>query len=809
MNGYLLTLAFFCLVSLSHAQMNLHGRVINSDNMPLAYANVMLVDSGEQTLVKTVLTNESGDFMLESIPSGRYKLNVSSLGYKTYSSSTITASGNDIKIPDIVLEGSAKSLNEVTVTAQRPFVEVKQDRLVVNVENSIVSAGSTALEVLARSPGVLVDQNDNISLKGKQGVTVMMDDKLLHVSGEQLANMLKNMPSGNIAQIEIITNPSAKYDAAGNAGIINIKTKRDKRVGWNGSITASAGHGFYPKANAGVSLNYRGKRFTSFANYNRGHRQGFNELTLIRRFYTGVALESPFSSYDQLHDAEMRFNNHSAGAGFDYNITPKTTIGLAGNAMFNYHKSYSQVTSIEKDTNGVAVAEFNTDNKSRSNWNNVSANLNMRHTFDSLGQTLSWDADFAQFWNSNNQNLQTSYFNAEGIPTLPAYVLKGEIAGKTEIRSFKADYTLPFRFGLKLDAGVKTSFVTADNKPTFYNASDSENITYDSTKSNHYVYDENINAAYANASMDIGKWSFQLGLRGEQTNVHAVQKVTDQTKDTSYTKLFPSIAVQHHFNETHDLGLTLSRRIDRPTYWQLNPFRFYMDPSTFNEGNPNLGPQLTYATEVSHTFKQRFVTTLSASYTTDVIAEVLVPYPGKITVQTNRNIAEMYYYGLSVAYPFQITKWWSNVTNLNAYYQQYKGNLANTTIDEGKPTFDLNTPNAFTLTPTSSAELSLFYQAPQLHGFMHLNEIWMLNIGVQKSFFNKKLSAKLNLTDVFWKGYPSATSYYSDYNEDFVAKRDTRVLTLSLTYRFGKAPGGPLRRRAGGAEEEIRRAGQQ
>ncbi|HZG00370.1 MAG TPA: TonB-dependent receptor [Chitinophagales bacterium] len=789
-------------------QSNVSGRLVGPGGEPVGFANIVLIDTATKTLVKATLSEENGAFVLEDLPNGIVVLKTSHMGFQEHTSEPIALHGNKVVLNDVVLNPKATQLKETTVTAQRPFIEVKQDKLLVNVENSIVSAGSTVLEILARSPGVTVNQNEVISLKGKQGVLVMIDDKLVPVSGEELANMLKNLPSNQVSQIEIITNPSARYDAAGNAGIINIKTKRNKQMGFNGSVTGSVGHGLYPKANGGANLNYRNKKISAYTNYNRGYRQGFNELTLVRRFYTGQAFNSPFSSYDQLHDMKMRFNNHTASTGLDYNVGKRTTIGVNASGNANFHKSRSVVTSVERDTNRVKSAEFNTRNRSNSNWNNVTANANLRHAFDSAGHSFSMDADYARFWNSNDQNLTTNYYSAEGIPTAPTYVLDGDINGETQIHSVKADYTKPFGQTFKLELGAKASFVTSDNNMIFHDASNPAIPVLDTGKSQRYVYKENINAAYVNASFDVKKWSFQLGLRGEQPNVHAVQKNTGQTLDTTYTKLFPSLAVQHHFNQTHDLGVTLSRRIDRPTYWQLNPFRFYMDPTTFNEGNPKLGPQLTYSAELSHTFKQRFITSLTYSYTTDVIAEVLVPYPGNITVQTHRNIAEQFYYGASVSYPFQITKWWSNVTNANAYHSRYKTFLANTALNEGKPTFDVNTTNTFTLPRNASAEVSLFYQSEQLYGFMHVNPLWMLNFGVQKSMFNKRLTARLNVTDVFFKGYPSATSYYSNYNEDFVAKRDTRVATFSLTYRFGKTQGGPQRRRTG-AEDELKRVQQQ
>ncbi|MGZ5244785.1 MAG: TonB-dependent receptor domain-containing protein [Bacteroidia bacterium] len=801
-----LLFAVFFLTSFSaEAQNTITGKVLNSDGAPMPGASMVLLDSTNKKLVKSTLTDSSGQFAFEHLMQGKYFLRGMYMGVETWQSETINLNGANVNIPYITLKENA--LKEVVVTTQKPFIEVKGDRLVVNVENSIVSAGSTALEVLARSPGVNVDQNDNISLKGRAGVNVMIDGRIQPVSGADLANLLKNMPASQLDKIEIITNPSARYDAAGNAGIINIKTKKDQRMGFNGSVTASFGHGFYPKANTGFNINYRNKKFNLYGNYNYSYSEGFNHLVLTRRFYTGLAYQSPFSKYDQDHYTHFPFQNHNAGFGLDYTISSKTTSGINFTGYKGKLDKTSEISSTETDTNNIKIASFNTENNGANNWNNFSTNAYIKHTFDSTGKELSFDADYGRYQTRNNQYLSTNYFNAEGISTRPTYILDGDINGLTQIRSLKTDYINPMKGGKRWEAGLKSSFVTADNKPTFYDLSEAGNPVYDSGKSNHYIYNENINAAYINASKEGEKWSFQLGLRAEQTNIKGIQKITNQVLDTSYLKLFPSFAVQRKINKNNDLGITLSRRIQRPHYQQLNPFRYYMDPSTYAEGNPTLAPETSYSLELQHTFKQKFVTSFSYAYTTDVITHVLIPMPGRITVQTERNLALNRYYGLSASYPFQFYKWWGNVTNFNAYYSHYTGNLANTDISEGLPTYTINSTNRFTISQTTSAELGIVYNAKNRFGFMEMEPNWMLNAGIQKTVFNRRGTIRLNATDIFWKGYPRATSYYSNYNEDFVAYRDTRVVTLQFTYRFGKNTVAPIRKRSGGAEDEKRRVG--
>ncbi len=798
--------AFFIIIFQAKAQNSISGKVLDGNGAPLPGASMVLLDSTNKKLVKSVLTDSLGQFAFERLVQGKYFLKGMYMGGETWQSDAINLSGADIKLPYITLKENA--LKEVTVVAQRPFIEVKGDRLVVNVENSIVSAGSNALEVLARSPGVNVDQNDNISLKGRAGVNVMIDGRIVPVSGSDLANLLKNMQASQIDKIEIISNPSARYDAAGNAGIINIKTKKDQRMGFNGSVNASVGHGFYPKANTGFNINYRNKKFNLYGNYNYSYSEGFNNLILTRRFYTGQAYKSPFSKYEQEHYTHFPFQNHNAGFGMDYTISSKTSTGINFTGLRGNLRKSGDVKSNETDTNNIKIGSFNTQNVGKNNWLNFSTNAFLKHTFDSTGKELSFDADYGRYRTHNIQTLQTGYFNASGIATRPVYILDSDINGTTQIRSLKTDYVNPLKGGKRWEAGLKTSFVTADNKPTFYDVSEPGNPVYDSGKSNHYIYNENINAAYFNASKEGEKWSFQLGLRAEQTNIKGIQKITNQVLDTSYLKLFPSLAVQRKLNKNHNLGITLSRRIQRPHYQQLNPFRYYMDPSTYAEGNPTLRPETSYNIELQHTFRQKFVTSFTYAYTTDVITHMLLPLPERITVQTERNLAINRYYSISAAYPFQFYKWWGNVTNINAYYSHYEGNLANTNLDYGLPTYTINSTNRFTISQNTSAELGINYNAKNRFGFMEMEPLWMLNAGISQSVLKRRGTVRLNANDIFWRGYPRASSYYSNYNETFVAYRDTRVVTLQFIYRFGKNTVAPIRKRSGGAEEEKRRVGQ-
>jgi hypothetical protein len=802
----LLTILMLFTGSASFGQLfcSISGNVTDTKKEPLAGAYLMLLR--DTALFRTTVADADGKFIIEGVPAGDYRVKLSLVGFDEYVSDVFSVTANTT-LPGITMSAKSGTLQEVTIQGQKPFIEVRADKIVVNVENSIVSAGNSVMDVLQRSPGVRVDNNDNISLKGKSGVVIWIDGKPTPMQGADLATVLRSMPSSSIDKIELISNPGARFDAAGNAGIINIRTRKDKRMGVNGTATLTYGQGKYPKYGAGVNLNYRNRKFNVYASYNYALRYWFNHLMLNRRFLDTMNGNKQLFRYDQDNYALFNFRNHIASAGIDYSLSAHTTIGASFSGSTNSFDPRADNISRALGANDNLLYNFNTTGRHDNFHYNYAANLNLRHTFDSSGRELGVDADYAAFGSRSRQNFVTTYQAPDGSQYQPDYYLKSNLEGITRIQSLKADYVHPLSKSMRLEAGAKSSFVKADNEPLFYEKQNGD-YTLDTKRSNHFIYNENINAAYANLNKEWTKWSMQLGLRAENTNASWEQKTTSQQYDTSYTQLFPSLAFQYHLNPKHDLGLTFSRRIERPNYQQLNPFKYFIDRTTYREGYPYLQPASFYSAELSHTFAQRFVTTFTYGINKGIITEVIQPSDNEdsITVQTTKNLKQMIFVGLSGAYPFQITKWWSNVTNFNVYYALYEGNIANTPLRNGSPTFDLNTNNTFLLPADFSAELGCFYQARQIYGYMDVQPLWMLNAGVQKHLFHKKATIRLNVQDIFFKGYPRAASAYTGYREDFVAERETRVANISFIYRFGKNTVAPVRKRSGGAEEEKNRA---
>lgn len=804
-----LTLLGIMLLSQLFAQspaFKVSGRVLDDQQAPVEFANIILKQSTDSLLIKGAITDAQGSFEIANIEAGSYFVQVSLIGFgqMTTQAFTLNEANPSVQLGDLTIAPEAQTLDQVTVRSQKPFIERQLDKLIVNVENSIVSAGASALEVLQRSPGVIVDQNDNISLRGRQGVIIMIDGKITQLTSADLANMLRGMASSTIEKIEIITNPSSKYDAAGNAGIINIIMKKDQRIGMNGNFNASVGYNDYWRGNTGLSMNYRNKQWNLFGNYSYSNTTGFNNLILTRKFREEGEVAAIFNQDNYI---KFPFSNHVTRIGADYSPGKNTTIGVLASGVLNNFKPTGDSETIMLDKNEQRTGSFTTRNRSQDSWYNYAFNTNIRHVFDTLGRELTADFDYARYGNETDQNFLTRNFNAERNP-MSESIFIGDINGYLNIYAAKMDYVHPISEKMKLEAGVKSSWVKADNDLQYFDQINNENI-YNAEWSNQFIYKENINAAYLNYRQEFNKvWSMQLGLRGEQTIADGLQVTTDSSFNRNYFQFFPSVFVQWSPSEKHSLNYSMSRRIDRPSYRQLNPFRGFVDRTTYGEGNPFLLPQLTYSFELSHTFKQQFTTTFNYSITDDVITQVfLQDDENRVMVQSIANIAQLEYFGLSFSATFNPAKWWNSRTELNGYHSRYTGVVANTQLDNALPTFFVNSINRLTLPKGFSGELTFFYQHEQVYGITTIKPLWQLSAGLQKNIMKDQGTLRLNVNDIFWKGYPRGVTKFANVDEVWTGRRPTRMAMLTFTYRFGNNKIAPSRRRTGGAEDEKRRAG--
>ena len=817
------TLAIFSLLSIVFTYGQQQGKifivVVNDQNAPVENATVELLNTKDSSLLKTSLSDSQGMAVFQGVAFNSYMVRVTSIGMMTAYTEPfdLGASKSSMLLPSIKLRSKpASQMQNVTVSAAKPFIQKLNDRIVVNVASSMLNAGSSAIEVLERSPGITIDQNDIISLRGKAGVIVMIDGKPTPMSGQDLANYLRSLPSSAIDRIDIITNPSAKYDAAGNSGIIDIRMKKDQRLGANGTVTAGYGQGVYPKANAGTTFNYRNKKVNVFGNYNYGYRENLNHLIINRNFYDNGVFKG---SDDKDNYAWMPFTSNTARIGADFFPSKKTIIGFVVNGSFNGFRRNANITTIVNDTLKQPDYKFLSLGTNNDHFKNAVANINFKHSFDSTGKELTADVDYGIFKSSSITRTASSFYNMDGSSRGADDILDGNQLGNLRFKTGKIDYVNPLGKGGKLEAGFKTSFVSTDNDAKFWQILPT-GPEVDSGKTNRFFYNEKNNAAYINVSKEYKKYNFQLGLRGEQTNLNTRQVQGDKRYRNDYFRLFPSAFFNYKLTEVQTLGVSVSRRIDRPSYSQLNPFLFQIDPTIYGTGNPYLKPEMTWSYEMNYTIKAMNFT-LGYSHTTDVqnivlsrIKDVIPDFvikPGQsenVTVEIPVNLSSSDYFGLTATAPIKVTKKWNMINNLNVYYNKFNGNLGGVALDKGAPSMSVRTNNNITFNKGWAAEFTVHYIASGQSGYMKTASQWGLALGGQKTVLKGRGTIRANVTDLFWTNLPGGTVIYEGkYVEHWHAYRDTRVANLSFTYRFGNSKVQQARRRTTASEEERQRAG--
>ncbi|QJW89475.1 TonB-dependent receptor [Spirosoma taeanense] len=790
----------------SYAQ--IQGTVQAEGGQAVDFATVTLHRASDSVVVKTEFSDAQGAFQMPLPPAGRYRIAASQVGYARAWTDVITLTTETVRLPTLILRPSQNTtLNEVNVVGQKPLYERLADRTVVNVEGSSLTAGNTSLDILARAPGVTVDNNDNLALRGRQNVLVLINGRRQPMTGTELADYLRALPADQLKSIELITNPPAKYDAQGTAGIIAITLRKDQRLGTNGTLQTSYGRSQYGKYTAGATFNNRQKGLNLFGSYNYSNRNGIAMLDIHRDFYAvGPNRQQTLTgSSDQINRMRIGSIAHTTRAGFDYNLSKRTVLGAVVNGQQSRlpgQVGLNQTTLY--DAMGRPTDVYNASNRRNYVSPNGAVNLNFKHTFaDSTNSPeLTADADYARYRTSRLQELSTEYV----LTGRTSNVLIGDQQGDLSILSTKADYVRPLAHQSRLEAGAKFSRVSSDNDVVF-KLTEGQSTIIDRNRTNRFLYDETITAAYLNWSRTLSKTSLQIGLRAEQTLARGRQTVGDSSFTRHYTQLFPSAAIKQTLNKTHELNLTLSRRINRPSYNQLNPFRIIIDPTTAGSGNPNLRPETSYNLELTHTFKGTFSTGLSYSRTTLPMIGVVQPETDSTVISTNVNLDRQDYYALTLTIPLQPAKWWQMYNNAVFYYSHFVGNLAGTALNKGRPAFNFSSNHTFTFGKGWTGEVNGSFQSGEQYGFLRVRPNGQVTVGMQKSLLERKGTLRLNASDIFFTRKVRAVSSYDNYVERFYQRQDSRVVTLSFSYRFGNDKVAPTRRRTGGAEDEKRRAG--
>ncbi|RFS16393.1 outer membrane beta-barrel family protein [Emticicia sp. C21] len=798
----------FFITSLAQAQNGTIKGLIKDDKKEAVVGATIILSKGQKGILKSSFTDVDGKFEFEKLKYDTLLVEVSFVGMNKYTSGKIilNAQNSTIDLGSITLTNSTNELQEVAVTAQKAFVVQKIDRTVINPEALISNAGVTSLEVLEKAPGVTVDINGNISLRGKGGVVVFVDDKPTYLSASDLANYLRTIPSSTIESIEIMTNPPAKYDAAGNSGVINIRLKKNLARGMNGGLNLSYGQGRFMRTNNSFNFNYRINKFNFFSNLSANQNSSYQDLTITRKYFTPEGqLSSTF-----IQNSYIRPTNRSNNLklGLDYYITKKTTIGVALSGFINPSSrnltNKAAIRNGQNEITGLVDAYNPTDIL----FKNGSVNLNMTHQLNTKGREISVNLDNIVYKSKVEQRLENKNLNPDG-GLINKSILESNLPSDISIRAAKIDYLNPLAKGGRIEAGAKTSFVKTGNIADFYDVVDDQKVP-NYTFSNNFQYKENINAVYLNYSRDFKKISIQAGLRLENTSIVGNQLGNIVVKDSSfkrnYTNLFPTFYTQYKIDSAskHVIGLSIGRRIDRPNYRDMNPFTYPMDRFTYYGGNPFLQPTFSYNAELSYTYNNMVTTTLQYSQSNNVISETN-EQRGNIYYSRPGNFAKQISYGVEVNGTFKIQKWWTLQLYTAYLNNKFESPIYTETLNDSRWFWVVVPTNQFVINKKWSAELAGSYQTKVLSGQFLVIPIGSIRAGVSTKILKDKGTLRLNVNDVFYtnqvggdiRNIKNAVASWFSY-------LDTRVVTISFAFRFSK--GQTLKvRQNGGSESEQQR----
>jgi len=783
------------------AQQALSFRVRNEKAAPVAGAAVELFTGNR--LLKTALTDAGGQAVISPIAAGRYTVVISHKGFATQKKDSIYIEQSSLQVT-ITLKTAATTLSEVSVSGRKPFIQQKPGKTILNVEAAVTNIGTTVLEVLEKSPGVMVDRNGGIALQGKTGVLVLIDDKPTYLSGAELNNLLSSMSSSQVELIELMTNPPAKYDASGNSGIINIKTKKNRVKGFNGSATVSAGQGIYPKSNNSLVLNFRKGKLNSFLNYNLNFNKYLMDMYALRKYYDNNG--SLLSMLDQPTYFSGTFFNNTIKAGLDYSVNAKTSLGLVLGGTSIERKGDNEAIATWLDAAGKVDSAIATTSTTSNHFRSGSVNLNLRHNFSSA-QDLAIDIDWLNYSIRNNQLFNSALQASGGYQDAS----RGYLPSSIRILSGKIDHSLRTGKNSTWLAGWKSSHINTDNEASYQNY-DGIRWNEDYGKSNRFLYTENIHALYTNLEIKKGRFNGQAGLRYEFTGYRAHQLGNVQQKDSAFSRqysgLFPSGSFTFQLDSSNSLSFTVGRRLDRPAFQKLNPFYFIINKYTYQTGNPYFLPQYSWNIELGHQYRNLLTTTVSFSRIKNYFSQLFLTDTAKgILYYSEGNVGKAYNLGISTSLSVSPFKWWSLTAQANYNHKELKGYNGNQNFRSDVNQLSFNISNQFTLFKVYNAELSGFYITRARNDLQEiLYPTGQVSFGLSRPVMKKKGTIRISARDLFYTTTMEGFTQFDRATEYFILKRDSRVVNISFTYRFGKSYK-TMRRNGGSANDEAERVG--
>jgi len=775
---------------------------MNETNQPVANATVLLLKANDSSLVKGTVTNTSGRYQFQMIPAGNYILSSSYANFgQVFSPAFLLVDKIETTVEALQLSQKDNQLKTVVVSAKKPLFEQKIDRMIINVASSLTNAGSTALDVLMRSPGIIVDQQNNtLSMNGKDGVVVMMNGKISRMPVSAVVQMLAGMPSGNIEKIELITTPPANFDAEGNAGFINIVMKTNNQFGTNGSYTLTAGYGKRPVGAASTNFNYRTQKWNLYGDYSFARTGLETVFSFYRKVMQGTKSIETLADTDR--DAVRR--NHNGRIGLDIEFTRKTTLGVLFSTFSNLYKMESVNTSlisVNKQLDTTIVI----DNDERHPITNYSSNLNLLHQF-SGDEKLSVNLDYVYYNDANDVNYVNNYFNAtnsflhaeqtRSFKTTPIRFLVGS-----------ADYTKKVNDKIDLELGLKATASDFTNDVRVERQQQNSWKVDQSLTSIHFLK-ESIYAAYSSLSISAGKTAAKLGIRYEYTNSNLESETIKNIVDRHYGNFFPSVFVSHAFTDKQSVNFSYSRRITRPTFNDMAPFVYFVDPNTLFSGNPALQPSTSNSLKADYLLK-RLIFSLTFTKEKNPItnfAPRVDPVTNKQTLAAE-NQKDKQTLALNISLPARVNGWWSMQNNISGLWQKLNAIYKGEPLQIVQKNANLNSTQTFTAPKNYSIELRGNVQSGGLFGIYQLKPIGTMDIGVQKKFADNKNILRFTVNDIF--GVPRFKPSVNLPEQNLVVSGNlqfyNRFYRLTFTHNFGNLQLKENRQRKTASEEERQR----
>jgi hypothetical protein len=759
----------------------IRGNVFIQNNKPAEAATVVLLNLPDSTIVMSALVNNTGAYQFSNIKPGKYVLFATMLGSnKTYSLPYSIANNQTINVTAITLAALSTELKEVAIIGRRPYIEVRPDKTIINPAASIIADGQSVLEVLRQSPGVRVDNNDNVSISGRQDALVLIDGKATNLNGPDLAALLKGTQASNIDRIEVLKNGSAKYDAAAG-GVVNIVYKKGKNLGTNGTYNASVGYGRYYKASTGVSFNTRTKSFNLFGGYSINSAKTFREIKTDR----GISYAGIQSDYSSFYKNTQESQIHNFRLGTDFFLSTNHSIGFLVSGIIN-NNDFDKNNTLKIANQGVHDSTIVANSTIDRDISNINYNVNYTGKLDKTGRTITANITHTRAKRQSDEYITNEFFDNTGAVYRDPLLLQNISPTKTNNWTALLEYSNPLPKNSKLEAGIKFSRTQTDNNLIFGPQVDGV-YTINPSFSNRFLFTESIAAAYTTYTGKFGKFDLSAGLRGEYTNNKGTSVTTNEVTPHQYFNLFPTVLLNYRYNDKNEYAVSFTRGISRPNYDKLNPFLYFVDLYNYQAGNPYLQPQYNNKVSFSHTYNQEIVTSLYANLNTGATFPFYQQNDAsKISLTTEVNLGRAYTYGININTPLKFTEWWTSNYDIDASYQRYIAYPRYGDLNKGTGDLIIFSTQDFKISKTIAAQLSGRYESATFYGINQYRPTFMANAGISKDIFHKLGKLSVNVNDIFKTYKDRIYTNYQNLNLRLVDLREYRKVYLNFSYRFGR-----------------------